>query len=483
MYTMNKLDKILIFLLLNLCCTFGVNGQTLMDGQISVQNLVVSKQEDKLFISMDLDISAFKQRSNRELFITPLLTRDDKKLELPAVVIAGRNRYYHHLRNNTTIDQLYRSGKHALIEYRVVIPYEKWMGTAMLDAVSSTNGCCGENLTNGSIPLRKLRLEKRIPAPFVPAYVYIRPKAGPKINRIEGSAYIDFPVNRTEIYPDYRRNPEELKKILATIDAVRNDTDTRILNISIKGYASPEGSYVNNVRLAKGRTVTLKEYVRKQYHFPDSLFTTAYEPEDWEGLRRFVKSSDLVDREGILHVIDSDLEPDEKDRKIKTDYRRDYDYLLREVYPGLRHSDYVVCYEVKDYTDSEEIRQLLRTQPQKLSLQEMYLVAQDMEPGSEEYNETFEIAVRMFPDDTTANLNAANTAMRLGNLQGAEKYLTKAGDTPEAIYARGIYAALSGSYEAAEVLLKEASEKGIIQAEDARRQIEEIKKVMEENRE
>lgn len=484
MYIMNILIKIWIIGLLFLCRSQGADGQTLIGGQIPVQNLAVSKQEGKLFISMDLDISAFRQKSNREVFITPVLTWKDKVVELPSVLIAGRNRYYRHLRNNTAAtDWFYRSGKHDKVEYRVVVSYEKWMDRAMLDAVSSTCGCLDESLAEGSTPLRKLRLEKRVPPSFVPAYAYIRPKAEPKINRIEGSAYIDFPVNRTEIYPGYRRNPEELKSILATIDAVKNDTDTRILSISIKGYASPEGSYANNIRLAKGRTATLKEYVRRQYHFSDSLFTTAYEPEDWAGLERFVASSQLENKEGIMDLIHSDLSPDFKERKIKSAYPSDYAYLLREVYPGLRHSDYVVQYEVRAYTDVEEIRHLLRTQPQKLSLQEMYLVAQDMEPGSDEYNETFEIAVRMFPDDATANLNAANTAMRLGNLQGAEKYLVKAGDTPEAFYARGMHAALSGNYETAGTLLEKALEKGMTQAKDALKQIELIKKEIEENKE
>jgi hypothetical protein len=38
----------------------------------------------------------------------------------------------------------------------------------------------------------------------------------------------------------------------------------------------------------------------------------------------------------------------------------------------------------------------------------MYLVAQTYEPGSPEFNEVFDIAVRLFPDDETANLNAAS---------------------------------------------------------------------------
>lgn len=416
--------KILIYALLPLCAAPVLKAQSLMDGQMEVRNLAVSRQEDKLFVSLDLDVSALKVGTNREVVFAPILSKGEHLVELPAVMVAGRNRYYHHLRNKSTVslDKLYRSGERDVIEYRLVVPYEKWMTNAALNVSNTTNGCCGAPILNDISLLENVLPEKSVMT-FFPEYVYIRPKAEQKINQIEGSAYIDFPVNRTEVYPEYRRNPQELKKILATIDAVREDADTRILAISIKGYASPEGSYTNNIRLAKGRTATLKEYVRKQYHFPDSLFTTSYEPEDWEGLRRFVEGSHLTHRDEILRLIDSDMEPDAKDRKIKVNYRDDYAYLLREVYPGLRHSDYVVRYEVRAYTDPEEIKHLLRTQPQKLSLEEMYFVAQDMEPGSEEYNETFEIAVRMFPEDATANLNAANTAMRLGNLPLAEKYL------------------------------------------------------------
>ena len=73
--------------------------------------------------------------------------------------------------------------------------------------------------------------------------------------------------------------------------------------------------------------------------------------------------------------------------------------------------------------------------------------------------------------------------MRRNDLKGAEPYLAKAGDTPEAVYARGIHAALTKEYDTAETLLKEALEKGMKQAEDALRQIEEIKKVIKENEE
>ena len=471
----NKIAKITGSVLLSLLGVAGVKGQPLMNGQVTVRNLFVSHSDDKLFISMDIDVSGLEVKSNREVIFTPALASDDNTLSLPAVLIAGRNRYYHHLRNDNlrpATTQIYRRSDVSVVEYRTVVPYEKWMNTSKLVTLNEVCGCCDETLAGENEPLLALRLE---PKAFVPSYIYIRPKAEPKINVLEGSAYIDFPVNRTEIHENYRRNPVELQKILSTIDAVRNDADTRIISVSIKGYASPESPYSNNERLAMGRTKTLKEYVRKQYNFAVMQFITAYEPEDWAGLERYVESSSLDNKAGILALIRSNMDPDAKERSIKTAFPKEYAFLLKEVYPGLRHSDYAVRYEVRAYTDVEEIKRLIKTQPQKLSLNEMYLAAQEMEIGSEEYNETFDIAVRMFPDDEVANLNAANIAMSRGSLKSAERYLQKAGDSPQAIYARATLAALNKDFDTAEKMFEEAVRKGMPDAEKMLRQIEEIK--------
>ncbi len=472
----NRIAKIIGCGLLFLSGISAADAQPLTDGRVSVHNLSVSLANGKVFIAMDVDVSALNVKSNREVVFTPALTDEENTRELPAVMIAGRNRYYHHLRNGKKrplTTELYREGEVSVVEYRTVVPYEKWMNQARLVTLNEICGCLDKTLAGEEEPLLKLELEPKV---FVPEFVYIRPEAQPKINVLEGSAYIDFPVNRTEIYENYRRNPVELQKILSTIDAVRKDADTRIISLTIKGYASPESPYSNNERLAKGRTRALKEYVQKQYDFPDTIIATSYEPEDWAGLERAVEGSELENRDGILRMIRSDMNPDSKEWKIKKTYPEEYAWLLKNVYPGLRHSDYAVKYEVCAYTDVEEIRRLLKTKPQKLSLNEMYMAAQEMEIGSEEYNETFDIAVRMFPDDEVANLNAANTAMRLHDMKKAERYLARAGDMPEAVYARGVFAALSEDYGTARSLLSQAKEKGVAEAEVMLRQIEEIDK-------
>ena len=103
---------------------------------------------------------------------------------------------------------------------------------------------------------------------------------------------MDFPINETAIYPEYRLNPGELRRIKASVDSARFDESVRITRISLHGYASPESPYANNTRLAKGRTEALMSYLQKQYGFATSIFKINYTPEDWDNLRNFIANDD-----------------------------------------------------------------------------------------------------------------------------------------------------------------------------------------------
>lgn len=468
--------KLFFSLLLSLYI-IGVNAQRILNGQIEIKDLNIARNEGNLFLSMRMDVTALDVKSDEEIILTPALKSSEETfVNLPAVRINGRNRYYHHLRNDKLADEpyFYRTGKVDEIHYQAMTPYAEWMDNASVVMGEDLCGCCSELLMNNDDLLTQLDMAPKV---FEPLFVYVQPEVETvKTRNVKGSAFIDFPVNQTVIYPEYRNNPSELKKIQQTIDVVKNDPDTRITAISIKGYASPEGSYANNTRLAKGRTEALKKYVQELYHFDPSIFTTAYEPEDWEGLERYVEASDLADKEGILDLIAGDEEPDRKDASIKRRYPDTYAFLLKNCYPALRHSDYTVEYIVRSYTDVEEAKRIMKTAPGKLSLQEFYTIANTYESGTPAYNEVFETAVRMYPDDETANLNAANVAMNKRDLTAARNYLEKAGTGKEAEYARGVLAALEGNYAEARTHLQQAKAMGVSEADNCLKQIEDITK-------
>ena len=232
----------------------------------------------------------------------------------------------------------------------------------------------------------------------------------------------------------------------------------------MKGYASPESPYEHNTELAIGRTAALKKHIGQLYRFADNIIQTDYEPEDWEGLRRYVEQSNIDHREEILAMIDSDLEPDAKETKIKRTYPEEYRFMLQHFYPALRHTDYRIAYVIRSYSDPEEIARVMCEQPQKLSLNEFYLVAGKYEPGTDEFTDVFQTAVRMFPNDEVANLNAASAAIRRDDFETARRYLEKAGDSAEAVYARGALAVREGDCETARRHLNRAKEMGLERA-------------------
>lgn len=439
----------------------------IVDG-IVVGDVKMEHSGDYMSVDMLLDLDDLDVRSNRAVLLTPRLVNGADTLDMPAVGIYGRRRYYYYVRNGKSMlsgetEKSFRaSEKPDSIDYNQVFPYQDWMNGASLMLRRTDYGCCNSLLAlqDGILGTHTEVLE------FFPVLVYVTPQAeAVKSRSLEGSAFIDFPVNKTVIYPDYRRNTVELGKIQATIDSVRGDGDVTITSVWLKGYASPESPYSHNRDLAIGRTQALKQYINQLYHFNDTIIQTDYEPEDWAGLRRYVEQSNLEHRSEILALIDGNREPDNKEWRIKSLYPDDYRFLLHNCYPALRHTDYRIAYNIRSYSSADEIRRIMASQPQKLSLNEFYLLAQEYEPGTDEFTEVYETAVRMFPDDPVANLNAANAAMRRGDNAAAARYLAKAGETPEATYARGALAIRNEDFDTARRYLQQAADRGLTQAQ------------------
>lgn len=469
--------KRFIFALTALATAFTASAD--VEG-VKTQNVRLERNGNYMVVDMDVDMSQLKVKSNRAVLITPAIVNGKDSLNFSSIGVYGRKRYYYYMRDGKSTltgksERSYRKAKRPdTVDYHSILPYQEWMEGSHLVLNRSLYGCCNAKVGEQSAALvNNYQTPTTEKVYFMPTFVYMRPHAeGVKSREIKGSAYIDFPVNQIVIYPEYRNNTAELDKILATINSVREDKDVTITSLSIKGYASPEGTYQHNTYLAKERTAALKSYVQNLYHFDAAIVSTNFESEDWMGLRKWVVESNIANKQAILDIIDSEREPDRKDWKIKTTYPEQYDYLLKHVYPALRHSDYKVEYIVRSYSDVNEIKQVLATSPQKLSLEELYLVANTYESGSDEHHEVFEVAVRMFPNDEIANLNAANSAMQKRDMDSAKRYLSRAGNSPEATYARGAYSAMVEDYATARTLLKQAEAAGIAQATETLKAID-----------
>ncbi len=444
----------------------NVSGRAMEMEGVVAEKAKVTRDGSKVVVDMDLDLSGMKVKSTKAVLLTPWLVNGGDSLALPSIGIYGRQRYYYYQRRDADMmisggdETTFRTGDDmGSVPYHAVTDYQKWMNDSQLVLSRTEYACCGNNVPGWRSEL----VSRALWVPEVPELIYVRPEGEKvKTRSLSGRAYIDFPVDRTEIHPDYHNNSVELGKIRATIDSVRNDNDITVTSVWLKGFASPEGTYGHNTMLARERTATIREYVLNLYHFDPSIVTFDHEPENWDGLISWLRTCALPNASEILKIAgDNDVDPDVREFRIRKYYPEDYKTMKAEIYPRLRCTEYRIDYSIRGYSDPDEILRVMKAQPRKLSLNEFFVAAESLEAGSPEFNEVFETAAVMYPDDQVANLNAASAAMGRGDLETAKARLAKAGDSAEAEYSRGILAVMSKDYKGGAEHFRDAAAKGM----------------------
>lgn len=463
----NSLKHIFLTCLVGAATCNTAIAQTIASGAVTIDSVQTSVENERVDVAFKLNLNNLKLKAEQQLILTPMLATDSDTTALQPIIINGRSQQIRMMRaskrakkyteGKEPIVVLRKNGTEQSISYSQTIIRKQPLESDVLQLFAAQDLCgCGDLQDQDRTLLANI---DNLDA-WMPAITFVKPAAEARKQRAEkGEAYLSFRVNKTDIVVDLFDNTRELAKITKTIDLVRDDKNVEITGINIHGFASPDGPYANNERLARERAASLKNYVSHLYTIDNKLFSSNSTPEDWDGFRHKVQQSQLANKEEILKISKSNLAPDDKDKRIRQLYPQDYAVIMSDIYPRLRHSDYTVSYTVRPFS-VEEAKQILRTRPQQLSLQEMFLVAQTMEEGSAEFNEVFDIAVRMFPDDPPANLNAACADLQRRDIASAEKHLQKAGNSAEALNARGALAVMKKDYALARQLFADAAAAG-----------------------
>lgn len=442
-------------------------AQQLAGGQVNITNKQVKKQGNEVKVNMDLNLDKLNLKSNEGLVLIPMIVNGNDTLKMPATEILGRKRYIYYQRNGQTatanpLKVVKRQKNEAqTINYAYSAPYSQWMQGSQLVIGQDVCGCNQAIVEEGMLS----QAGDAILGPWKMQFAYVQPQPeAVKARQENGTARLKFNINKALIVANLGNNNAELNKIRQTIDMVKNDKDVTITSILLHGYASPDGSYANNEKLAQNRTEALRNYLKGIYPVADNLFKVSSTAEDWEGVKKYIANNEIPQKETVLNIINSNMTPDEMEKAIANKAGEAHKYLIQNVYPDLRRTEYTVNYDVRSF-NLEEAREVLKTRPQKLSLNEMYIVANSYKKGSEEFNNVFDTAVKMFPNDKLANLNAAYVALNRGDKVSAEKYLQKAGTSAEAENARGALAAMKQDYNTAKTHFEKAANAGLAEAQ------------------
>lgn len=467
--------------------SFAQDQKRSYKGDITVTPLDLKQRGDSLYVAMDFKMNRINVDSRRSAEFIPVLVSPTKTLKLPKVSVKGRNNYKNYRRAQVLMSQKQKAAynrnspyavekgyrrRTAELNYRYAMPYETWMADARLDLQRDDCGCGNTHTMAMERLVDNVSIEKVIiiePYRITPSLAYVQPVVeSVKRRDVAAEAQLDFAVGKTDIRTEYMNNPFELAKIRKMIDELNGDKNIEVKGIKIIGYASPEGSLVTNKRLSEGRANALKNHLATRYDFPKDMYSIEFGGENWDGLIKALQAGDYDYKDAVLAIIENTTIENGREKKIM-DYKGGVPYrqMLKEIFPSLRIAICKVDYNVKNF-DASEAKEVFKTTPQHLSLNEMYAVANQYEKGSQEFNDVFETAVRMFPNDETANLNAAASALARKDLVSAERYLGKIRSKvriPEYDNAMGVLEMLKGNYDKAEEYLNAAKQAGLAEAQ------------------
>ncbi|MBQ8464173.1 MAG: tetratricopeptide repeat protein [Prevotella sp.] len=283
-----------------------------------------------------------------------------------------------------------------------------------------------------------------------------------RISQQKQEANIKFLIGQAQLRKSELQN-NSVQEFVRLLNEIAKDQEGRVLdNVEVSAYASPDGGYDLNERLAGKRQDVTAEYVGQQMKKTnnDAPIDTKYTAEDWEGFQELVAASDIQDKDVILRVLSMYQDPEEREQQIKN-ISAAFRELTDGILPQLRRARMTINYEVVG-RDDEQILAQMKDDASKLSLEEILYGATLYEDNGEGAEAAYKKAIQLYPNDARAYNNMANLAYAKGNYSDARQWLEKAllvdKNQPEANANLGLLALQQGDMLNAETYIAKASQ-------------------------
>lgn len=274
-------------------------------------------------------------------------------------------------------------------------------------------------------------------------------------------ANIKFLINQANLRKSELKNNSvgEFVKLLKEINKDREGLNLQ--NVEIQAYASPEGGFKFNDKLANKRQNVSEKYVRKEMKSAgvEGNLDAHYTAQDWEGFQQLVQASDIQDKDVILRVLSMYKDPQEREQQIRN-MSEGFRELADAILPELRRSRLIIHYETIGRND-EQIKAQYNEDAAKLSADELLYYA-TLEEDAAKKEEIYAKTAQLYTDDYRPLNNQAVMAFNRGDEAKAKQLLaqaiTKSNNAAEANATLGLIALKNGNVAEAENLIAKAAD-------------------------
>lgn len=274
-------------------------------------------------------------------------------------------------------------------------------------------------------------------------------------------ANIKFLINQANLRKSELKNNSvgEFVKLLKEINKDREGLNLQ--NVEIQAYASPEGGFKFNDKLANKRQNVSEKYVRKEMKSAgvESNLDAHYTAQDWEGFQQLVQASNIQDKDVILRVLSMYKDPQEREQQIRN-MSEGFRELADAILPELRRSRLIIHYETIGRND-EQIKAQYNEDAAKLSADELLYYA-TLEEDAAKKEEIYAKTAQLYTNDYRPLNNLAVMAFNRGDEAKAKELLaqaiTKSNNAAEANATLGLIALKNGNVAEAENLIAKAAD-------------------------
>ena len=280
----------------------------------------------------------------------------------------------------------------------------------------------------------------------------LAPDSFQRVREEKQEAGIKFLVNQANLRKSELQNNsiQEFVRMLKRINQDRERLNLR--NVEVKAYASPEGGFAFNDKLANKRQTTGETYVKGQLK-ANKISTgidAGYTAQDWDGFQRLVQASNIQDKDVILRVLSMYKDPQERETQIRN-MSEGFRELAFAILPELRRARLIINYETIGRSD-DEITAQYKQDASKLTADELLYLATIVDEN--EQAKVYETTAKLYDKDYRAYNNLATLAIKRGDKETALRYLEQAlridSNASEALANMGLLYLSEGNIEEAE---------------------------------
>jgi Flp pilus assembly protein TadD len=247
-----------------------------------------------------------------------------------------------------------------------------------------------------------------------------------RISEQRQQANIKFLIGQAQLRKSELQN-NSVQEFVRLIGKIVADQEGMALdNIEVSAYASPDGGFELNEKLASKRQDVTNEYLQGELKKSkmDAPIDAKYTAEDWEGFQELVAASDIQDKDVILRVLSMYQDPEEREQQIKN-ISAAFRELTDGILPQLRRARMTINYLLIG-RDDDQILEQMKSDASQLSLEEILYGATLYDNDLASSEAAYKKATQYYQQDPRAYNNLARIAYAKGNYEGARMWLDKA---------------------------------------------------------